>query len=98
MRLTSDEGNLDERQAISCTIEIPNQLFGSAVLSAFELLHGFTKPPTGKPVLLPQEIITAQNLLDAKCKLICILWSKSANNPSLSAVDFLHVSFVMKKK
>lgn len=91
IRLCNADDQLDERVAIAMAFDVSNQLYGSDVMSAYELAHGFTKPLTDHPMLLPADLYEVHCSLEAKRKLTRILRSKAINNTVVEPGDMVEV-------
>jgi len=78
---------------IQQAIRISNDLYGNDTMSSTELAKGYSRPiRTGdKPVLVPEEIRTAHEVLIAKRKLNLILRSKSTSDIDVSPGDLVEV-------
>lgn len=75
---TEDHSTQSDKVLIYQALRISNDLYGNDVMSASELAKGYTRPVfNGKtPILVPDEIINAHQILKAKRKLTMILRSK----------------------
>lgn len=91
IRLSNDDIIIDEKVRIALTFDISNQLYGSDVMSAYEMARGFTKPIAEHPTKLPDELYQTQNVLNAKRKLTRILRSKSPSELTLSPGDLVEI-------
>lgn len=61
-------------------IRISNDLYGSYVLSAFELSNGYSRPIGNSPLAQPADVFDARNTIMAKRKLAKILIRKSTHD------------------
>lgn len=91
LRLRQGDGAVNERVHISMASDVSNQLYGSYIMSAYELAHGFLKPLSDYPTQLPDELLQAHNTLEAKWKLAPILRSKSPDNSAVSPGDMVEI-------
>lgn len=77
LRLIDHNPQLSVSLAVQQAVRISNDLYGSHVLSAYELAKGLTRPHGSTPLALPPDLFEAQETLVAKRKLSTILCSKS---------------------
>lgn len=92
LRLIHDDQRNHPLAAIQA-VRISNDLFGSDILSSFEMTKGYCKPilPGASPIPFVQEIFDAQLQLDAKRKLTRILRSRSLQKSQVKVGDLVEV-------
>lgn len=91
LRLRSADESFDKRVHVAMTFGISNQLYGSDVMSAYELSYGFTEPILHHPLPLPNNLLDAQDLLEAKRKLTRILRFKSRTQSAVTSDDMVEI-------
>lgn len=93
----SAQHHLSDQVIAMQAVSISNDLYGSDTVSSYEMTKGFTKQlkSNTQPIPVPDGIITAQETLKAKRKLILILRSHKFDVPSISVGDLVEV-FVKK--
>ena len=74
-------------------MSISNDLYGNDTLSAFELAKGFTKPVMSNQALslVPHDVITAHEQLQARRKLALILKSKATKEIPIQVSELVEV-------
>lgn len=91
--LKAANDTVQDHQLVYQAVRISNQLYGSDTLSAFEMDKGYTVPVTAgtAPNLVPDELISAQQALAAKRKMILILRLKAPSVPAIADGDIVQV-------
>lgn len=89
IRRFKDNPGRNDQLLITHTVDISNTLYGSDILSAYELAHEFGNLFIGKPVILSNDIIKAQWLLETKRKRTRNLQRKYSMATSLSVEDIV---------
>lgn len=87
IRLCTHTPGLPIEISLKRAIRISNHLYGSAVLSTYELANGFTRPFIGSPQKLPPDIMAVRETLWSKRRLTCMLRSKNCEDLYLQAGD-----------
>lgn len=72
-------------------MRISNDLYGSYNMSKYGLTHGYSRPLSVIPILIPTEPFEAHATLLAKCKLVRILSSKYLSFLRRSTGDLVEV-------
>ena len=98
LRLTS-EGSLSPKLADMQSVRISNDLYGSEILSSFEMAKGFSRPVTvsSQVVEIDPVLVEAKIQLEAKRKLTRILRSKATTNLHVSVGDLVE-KFCQKRQ
>lgn len=91
IRLNNADEKTDERTHIAMSFDISNQLYGSDLMSAYELAHGFSKPLLNQPTILPQNLYDAHDELEPKRKLTRTLRSKPPQTRAVGPGDMVEV-------
>lgn len=91
IRICEAKPNSDEQLSISQAIDVSYQLYGSDIMSAYEVSHAFTKTLYDQYIFNCNDIFSAQIELEVKRKLTRILRSKFSNLPSLAEWDLVEV-------
>lgn len=84
----SDAGN-NHKIAAMKAVNVSNDLYGNEILSSFELARGFNKPfqSSSQLKVIPNDLVTAQEQLQAKCKLTLILRSIATTELPIAVGD-----------
>lgn len=90
IRLQND-GSLDKETTAIKAVAISNDLYGSSVLSSFELAKGYSKPLNGNLKQVSDEVVKAYQDIQARRKLSRILKSKSNEEPTLKVGDMIEI-------
>lgn len=98
IRLKADQPDADAATLAQKSIFISNNLYGSDIMSAYEMAHGFTRPLNGSVQKIGDDIIDAQNTLEAKRKLTKILRTKSTHDTIISAGDLVEIFIKIGKQ
>jgi len=100
LKVTNEERDLPSKIPILIqqALRISNDLYGNDAMSATELAKGYTRPIRNgeTPVLVPEEIQTAHDVLIAKRKLNLILRSKATTDIDISPGDLVEI-FIKKQ-
>lgn len=91
IRLKADKPDMDASTLVQQSFLISNNLYGSDIMSAYEMAHGFPRPLNGIVHEIDDEIIDAQNTLEAKRKLTTILRTKSTQDSVISHGDLVEL-------
>lgn len=88
--LNEDESN--STLAALQAVRISNDLYGSDILSSFEMAKGFSRAIfDGTVTTIPSDLVDAKLQLDARGKLTRIIRSKSVSNDIVSVGDLVEV-------
>ena len=88
-----DQHTPNESLFVQQALRISNNLYGNEVMSAHELAKGYTYPIVigTSPVPVPDEIVSAQDQLTAKRKLMRIMRSKAVKDEPVAPVDLVEI-------
>ena len=92
LRLLNEDQSNAELAAVQA-VPISNDLYGSDILSSFEMAKGFTKPVVSDAQARPlhPDLMNAQLQLEAKRKFTRILRSKAIDNTPVAIGDLIEV-------
>lgn len=86
-QLSETYPELDDRILVTQSTVILNNLYSSDIMTTYELAHGFSKPMISKPACLPNDIVIAQQHLEANHKLTHISRTEYPFKPSILTGD-----------
>lgn len=91
IRLQHAQPERDNRRLALQVLSISNDLSGSDIISAFEMARGFSRPISNEINFIGQDIVDAQQTIQAKRNLTKILRSKAISDISIAPGDLVEV-------